>query len=273
MRRKKTPVTAAPPRDTSADENLLRELYLKDPCRILPRTLWKVIRRLPSLEAHFLEEGGITTGVELREPGKILLYGTRTQNALKAASVKLDGVPRVLIHDDFVKPLAPWFDHKKSFLRMIHRGSDLPLRSSEPGLSLREVDPATELPLVATILHACYDTPTPGTDEIAAWTRRSVYDPHLWLWITDRHTKQPVALGIAEADMITREGSIEWIQVLPEQRERGLGAMLLQELVYRLERKTMITTASWETRNPCHPERLFEMCGFTGHDIWWLLQR
>ena len=171
------------------------------------------------------------TGVELREPGKLLIYGTRTQDPLKAASVKLDGVPTVYVHNDFVAPLAPWFDRKEAFFRLVHTGSELPLRATVPGYTIRQVDTTTELPLVATILHACYDTPTPGTDEIVTWTRRPVFDRRVWLWIVDRKEKRPVALGIAETDRVTGEGSLEWVQVLPAFRSLGLGTMLVQELV------------------------------------------
>src|SRR5450756_569325 len=93
MPRRKAAVIA-PPRDTSSDEAALRTLYRKDPSRILPNALWKTVARLQSLECRFIDVVGPVTGIELREPGKLLIYGTRTQDPLKAAAVKLDGVPR-----------------------------------------------------------------------------------------------------------------------------------------------------------------------------------
>lgn len=266
-------VIIAPPRDTSSDEATLRILYRKDPSRVLPTPLWKTVQRLQSLECRFIEDTGSVTGVELREPGKLLIYGTRIQEPLKAASVKLDGVSTVYVHNDFVAPLAPWFDRKEAFFRLIHTGNELPLRIAVPGYVVREVDTTTELPLVATILHACYETPTPGTDEIAMWTKRPVFNPRVWLWVINRKEKRPVALGIAEADRLTGEGSLEWIQVLPAFRGLGMGTMLVQEMVYRLQQEVAFTTVSGQVRNPCEPERLFRRCGFTGHDVWWVLHR
>src|SRR5450756_2649453 len=96
MPRRKAAVIASP-RDTSSDEAALRALYRKDPSRILPNALWKTVARLQSLECRFIDDAGSVTGVELSEPGKLLIYGTRTQDPLKAASVKLDGVPTVYI--------------------------------------------------------------------------------------------------------------------------------------------------------------------------------
>lgn len=252
---------------------MLRALYRKNPARILPHPLWKTISLLQQLDCRFLGDTGTVTGVELREARKLLIYGTRTQDALKAASVKLDGVPSVWIHDDFVAPLVPWFGRREAFFRLIHAGSELPLRATVSGYAIREVDTATELALVATILHACYETPTPGTDQLAAWVKRPVFDPHAWLWIVDRKDKRPVALGIAETDTVTGEASLEWIQVLPAFRGLGLGTMLVQELVYRLEQKVGFTTVSDHVKNPSEPEHLFRCCGFTGRDVWWLLHR
>ena len=251
----------------------LRALYRKDPLRILPNPLWKTVARLQSLDCRFIADGEQDTGVELREAGKLLIYGTRTQDPLRAASVKLDGVPSVWIHNDFVAPLAPWFDRKEPFFRLIHAGSELPLRATVPGYAIREVDTTTEIPLVATILHACYDTATPGTDEIATWTSRPVFNPHAWLWIIDRRAKRPVALGIAESDKIAGEASLEWIQVLPAFRGLGLGTMLVQELVYRLEQQVDFTTVAGQLKNPSEPDHLFRRCGFAGRDVWWALRR
>ncbi|MFZ2414055.1 MAG: GNAT family N-acetyltransferase [Candidatus Cryosericum sp.] len=263
----------APPRDTSFDETTLRALYRKDPSRILPNPLWKTIARLQSVECRFISDSAQVTGVELREPNKLLIYGTRTQDPLKAASVKLDGVPTVLIHNDFVASLVPWFDSKEAFFRLVHTGSELPLHATVPGYIIHEVDTTTEVPLVATILHACYDISTPGTDEIATWTKRPVFDPHAWLWVIDRKTRRPVALGIAETDRITGEASLEWVQVLPAYRDLGLGTMLVQELVYRLEQKVTFTTVSAQVKNLSQPDHLFRRCGFTGRDVWWVLRR
>jgi ribosomal protein S18 acetylase RimI-like enzyme len=272
MARRKAAVIL-PPRDTSADEAALRALYRKDPLRILPNPLWKTVARLPQLECRFLGDAGTATGVELRQPGKLLIYGTRTQDPLLAASVKLDGVPTVSILGDFVAPLVEWFDRKEAFFRLIHTGSELPLRVTVQGYAVRQVETATELPLAATILHACYDVPTPGTDELSAWTQRPVFDPRLWLWIMDTREKRPVALGIADVDKLTEEGSLEWIQVLPAFRGQGLGTMLVQEMVNRLQQEVAFTTVTGQVHNPCEPERLFRRCGFVGRDVWWTLHR
>ena len=201
------------------------------------------------------------------------MYGTRAQEPLAAASVKLDGVPVVWIQADLAAPLTPWFDHRDAFMRMLHVGGDLPLRAAVPGYTVREVDVAEELPLVATLLRASSGVAARGMDDVLAWARRSVFNPHAWLWAVDRTTKRPVGLAIADVDSETQEASLVCLEVLPDHRDRGVGTMLLQELIGRLERMAAFTTATLPLRSGTHPDHLFSACGFSGHAIWWRLRR
>ena len=88
----------------------------------------------------------------------------------------------------------------------------------------------------------------------------------------DQTTKNPVALGIAEIDAQIREGSLEWIQVLPAYRGMGIGKSLVQELLFRLEKRANFTTVAGEVGNSTHPEALYRACGFEGNDIWWVFR-
>ena len=229
--------------------------------------------RLGALECRFVMHGEVITGVELRQPGALLVYGTLTGEPLAAASVKLDGVPVVWIHADLATSLTPWFDHRDAFLRMLHVGGDLPLKAAVPGYSLREVDLAEELPLVATLLRASCGGPARGMDDVVAWARRPVARPHAWLWAIDRTTGRPAGLAVADVDAETQEASLVCLEVLPDHRSRGVGTMLLQELMGRLERIAAFTTVTLPLRSGTHPDHLFSAGGFSGHTVWWRLRR
>ena len=270
-RRKVSPIS--PPRNTSSDETVLRALYRRNPARVLPGPLWQTIAMLPRLECRFLGDAEAPAGVELREPGRSLVYGTPGRDALKAASVKLDGVPVVQIHDDFVEPLLRWFDRRDTFFRLVRTDHELPLRAPVPGYVIREIDTTTELPLVATFLQTCSAMPVPGMPELISRTIRPVFEPRLWLWAVDKTTRRPIGMAIADADSFSSEGSLVWIQVLPDVRGMGIGTMLVQELLCRLDQEVAFVTATGATGNPCEPERLLRRCGFTGRDIWWTLRR
>ena len=106
---------------------------------------------------------------------------------------------------------------------------------------------------------------------VREWLAHPVYAPDLWVWIVEAESERKVSLGIAEFDPQVPEASLEWIQVLPEYQNRGLGTAIVAELLQRVEGKVRFTTVSGEVDNPKEPERFYRKCGFTGSDVWWLL--
>lgn len=106
-----------------------------------------------------------------------------------------------------------------------------------------------------------------------SWTHHPVYTKRLWLWIVDAQRGRRVALGIAELDPDIPEAALEYIQVLPAHRRRGLGAALVNELLARAHSQVAFTTVSGELANPWNPAALYRHCGFTGDDVWWVLRR
>ena len=73
----------------------------------------------------------------------------------------------------------------------------------------------SEAKLVADIINACYEGYTHTADSVARWMKYLVYDSNLWVFVYDDDKDLPAALGIADYDRSIREGSLEWIQVLP----------------------------------------------------------
>ncbi len=59
---------------------------------------------------------------------------------------------------------------------------------------------------------------------------------------TYKRTEKTAATGIAEFDVRIGEGILEWIQVSPEYRNRGLGAFVVNELLYRMQGKAGFVT-------------------------------
>ena len=100
-----------------------------------------------------------------------------------------------------------------------------------------------------------------------------MYAPDLWLWVVDRRTGAPAALGIAEFDDTVPEASLEWVQVLPAYRRRGLGGGVGCELFRRVEGRADFTTVAGQIDNESHPEALYRRCGFEGYDVWWVFRR
>ena len=125
---------------------------------------------------------------------------------------------------------------------------------------------------IAEFINRCYDGYNLTEADILQWTNYPVYDSYLWVFIIKEGLNIPVALGIAEYDESIREGSLEWIQVLPEYRGMGLGKAVINELLSRLKEKADFVTVSGECDNPTNPEALYLKCGFQGDDIWLFFQ-
>ena len=82
------------------------------------------------------------------------------------------------------------------------------------------------------------------------------------------------ASGIAEYDADRHEGIIEWVQVLPEYRNRGLGQKIVTALLGRLKKLGAdFVTVSGNLDNPTKPLELSRRCGFEGDDVWYICRK
>lgn len=118
---------------------------------------------------------------------------------------------------------------------------------------------------------ACYTLETISEEALAAYQKRPTYHANLWLALADDKTGHIAASGIAEVDREIGEGILEWIQVSPEYRKRGLGEYVVKELLYRMKDIAGFVTVSGRVGNPTKPEQLYEKCGFCGKVLWHVL--
>ena len=109
---------------------------------------------------------------------------------------------------------------------------------------------------------------TVNIEDVERWTNHPTYDKSLWVkMIVDGCM---IASGIAEYDENTKEGVIEWVQVMPEYQRQGYGRMIVEELLYRLSKKADFVTVSGRLYNDTNPKLLYEFCGFEGSEIWYV---
>ena len=161
-------------------------------------------------------------------------------------------------------------EHATAYFRLIHRLESPPTASLDAQYTFREVDTVEECGAVADMLNHCYDGMRIGTEAVASWTKRRVFDGGLWLWVVDKASRERLALGIADFDSDIGEGSLEWIQTLPEDRRQGFGYALVCEMLNRLKEKADFATVSGEADNVTNPEALYRRCGFNGSDVWYV---
>lgn len=179
---------------------------------------------------------------------------------------KPDGVQ--IFHENEESQIDENVHHVTRYFRLIHKLRDIENNEINSEYYFQTVNIPTQKETVSKIINSCYENTDVTPERVDEWSKYSVFDNDLWVFIIENKTKIPVALGIADFDRDINEGSLEWIQVLPEKRSLGLGHALVIELLLRLKKKADFVTVSGISENKSNPESLYRKCGFTGNDIW-----
>ncbi|MDX1665208.1 MAG: GNAT family N-acetyltransferase [Candidatus Promineifilaceae bacterium] len=256
----------------------LTRLYLEDPCGLLPNALWKTVQQAATCQtwARWEEEG--VCELQMWQSRRLFLFWQRVPRPENLLPL-LDELDLVLLHADYLASPAVHasvehlFDARQDFFRLLHRHNSLPDAPLPAPFTLEVVAPRREATEIAAFIGRCYENLHPSPETVDAWTAHPTFAPELWIWLVHRLSGRRAALGIAELDVTIGEGSLEWIQVLPEFRGRGLGSAMVAALLRRLADQAEFTTVSGQVDNRTRPELLYRRCGFVGDDVWCVLRR
>jgi len=248
--------------------------YYEEPCQVLPNTIWKTLREVDNFKTSFEVENSVVMRLEMWDEEGLHLYWHRDRYPPNIPENRLSRLKFVLVHQDYLGtfPLER-FGTRKPYFRLIHRNQPIQVMKLTSGFRIVNVNVDTEADAVAEVIGKCYDDFNPSGQSVQNWASYPVFDRDSWIWVIDDRKGIPVGLGIAEVDPMILEASLEWIQVLPEYRGRGLGERIVLELLNRLYGRVEFTTVSGEVESQTNPEGLYRRCGFRGDDVWWLLRR
>jgi len=250
----------------------LTAAYVRNPCGVLPNALWKTIAEIDACEVSIDGPPDDPEALTLGDAKRLLVTWHRDGVPSPGLSEAVAAADLVLLPRRSTGGIETGgFRELTAHARLIHRMRDLPADPLEDQYRIAEAEPAAEAEAVAELIVACYDGMRMQPETVHGWTEHVVFDPTLWVWIRERETAAPAALGIAEYDRAIGEVSLEWIQVLPGHRRRGLGKALVVELLRRAARCGTFATVSGIAGSPA--EALYRACGFTGDDVWWCLRR
>jgi len=130
-----------------------------------------------------------------------------------------------------------------------------------------------DIPVIVDVINRSYRDISVTMDQVLSFWQHPTYDSSLWILVLDKQTSKAMGCGIAELDPEASEGVLEWIQVLPEHRGKGIGQLVVNQLLRRIQGKAKFATVSGKVDNETKPELLYRKCGFCGNDVWHILRK
>jgi len=248
------------------------EIYTANPCRTLPNAFWKTAGSWSETELRISRDpAGVVTSLVLKKDQRLMAFWCADSGKHPLSQEKIEHTPFALVHADGLPIFSGRkFAHRRAYFRLINQGhSEKAL--CPPGFTFQVVNPKEDIDAIADFICDCYTEIKVSSQIVRTWTGHFVYDPELWVWVVHQASGVKVGLGIAERDPRVPEASLEWVQVHPAYRGKGLGKALVNELSQRALEEVAFLTVSGEVESESQPEQLYRSCGFTGDDVWWLL--
>jgi len=254
-------------------KSILTKVYLSDPCSVLPNPLWKTFSHLTDIRTDIKSKGDNVTKLQAFNQREFIIYWSCFYESPDISETEKKEFRIVVInhkYESFFDKIS--FPIVMRYFRLQHSGTELPAVLSSQ-YYYEDVNIEKECHMVSDFIGKCYENIKPSEKRVKSWTETGVFDNSLWLWIKEKGSGTPVALGIAEKDVINGEGSLEYIQVDPAFRGKGLCKALVNELVHRLYTKISIITVSGDLYNISNCEAVYRKCNFEGDSVWSVLKK
>ena len=186
----------------------------------------------------------------------------------KTNAVTIPDNMKVVLEDDLQSiDIREYCDER--FFKLIHRMNDIEKPSLDMGYRMARCGVRE----YAKHIYECYSDVGISAEDLEQYQTHVVHDRDLWIAITECGQDTIIASSIAEIDTAIREGVLEWIQVSPEYRGKGLGKFVVNELLWRMKDKVDFATVSGKVDNTTNSRELYKVCGFTDEEIWHVMKR
>ena len=176
-----------------------------------------------------------------------------------------------IVHDaDYIKEKYQDY-HDEPYFRLYHTLTDVQIAALDDiSIVTAKYD---DIQLFVDVINLSYDDLSVTFEQLNSYTQTEVFCPELWVYAIDNATSCIVGCGIADFDKEMHEGILEWIQVISAYRKRGIGQLIVNELLKRMTGIAEFATVSGRVNNLTSPEMLYRKCGFVGKDIWHILTK
>lgn len=240
----------------------LRSEYRADPTG-QATAFWKMENWINDEATIILESLGTTSIIQ---SSRLLLRQPMNSSFEKSIDSNLDLMVYACKQNDLIGY------GEKRFFKLYHDHSDLKPLKNDNVFTFSTVQNG-EAGEVASFINRNYANIRVNKEAVESWFSRQVYEQDLWIWVENPLTGERLGLGIAELDSNIGEGALEWIQVEQLHRGKGIGKMLVFELLDRISKKAKFTTVSGDKDNESSPEQLYRSCGFKGDRVWHIYNR
>lgn len=187
----------------------------------------------------------------------------------KAKSLPIPTGMKIIHDDEFDEKLLGNYRDSR-FFRRIHNLSNIPERSvPEIQLEVIQSDRINEL---VDLINGSYAHSgiRVSEDDMRSLTTTQVYCPELW--IGAMLSGKLIGSILCDFDTEVGEAIIEWLQVSPAYRGRGIASALVCKALKVMRSFADFATVSGECDNITNPEKVYRNCGFEGNDVWHILQ-
>jgi GNAT superfamily N-acetyltransferase len=272
----------APPRreGRSTTLDLIRAIYEPAPQSVLYTPLCKIAPRLRACHSLVSTDGArVSAAVAYTDDSIEFAWalprrGETLRNLLMQVKRRLPAITFLPVVEGGRRP---WSDTLG--LRVL--GRHFRARYSGPpagppdwpaGFRVAPCDPARDLEAAARLINEAYPSlPQLITPRrLEEMSRAPFHFPEGWFFVHDETTGRPAGLAVNGLCPETGEGFIDWIELLPRYRQRGLGRRLVQEALHRL-RPARFVTVSGSLDAPFAAGALYRQCGFDPVCQWTLL--
>ncbi len=243
------------------NKNIIIEKYKSNPCRFHASALWKTLIQ-DGLKADVRTVKNEIIKIKMYTGTTLFLYWDKYSNDI----CDISEYQLALLHHS---QITEQFKSSEKYFRLKYENKTPLLYKTD--YKIKNVDVSRETKQAAELINRCYEDINLSEKDIMSWTHHPVYDKKLWIWIADKTTEEYLGLGIAEYDKEIKEGSLEWIQVLPEYRGKGVGKAIVNELLRRMQKADFITVSG--RTEDIFAEKLYRSCGFEGDDIWYIVKK
>ena len=188
----------------------------------------------------------------------------------KAKSITIPDNVKIVHDREFVNDFL-YENNDEPYFRLYHDMQDL----SQAMLTDYDIVTASvnDIDIIVSIINNSYTDLQVSAEQMKSYNKTPVYCPDLWILVKEKSTGNCVGCGIADFDPEAEELILEWIQVLPQYRGKGIGSAIVKELLWRGRKLAKFATVSGKVNNATKPELLYRKCGFVGDDVWHILTK